>query len=256
MYESIIYKEEGRSAHIKLNKPPYNVLNIPMMEEINAALDVVASKEGNFNVLTITAEGDKSFSAGVDVADHTADKVDKMIEVFHGIFRRLEKLNLITIAGVKGAALGGGCELALGCDLIVAAENGKFGQPEIKLAVYPPIAITYLSKVVGVRRAFEIVLLGETYSANDAKAMGLVNQVLPLLGFDEAFKGYVQKFEQMSGSALKVTKGAFKKATGFDFESTLKVVEEIYLKELMSLHDAEEGLKSFLEKRKANWVHK
>lgn len=256
MFNLISYREEGRLAEIKLNKPPYNVLDIPMMEEINKALNRVIENEANLNALIIIAEGDKAFSAGVDVADHTADKVEKMIEVFHGIFRRLERLGIVTIAGVKGAALGGGCELALGCDLIVAAENAKFGQPEIKLAVFPPIAITYLSAIVGIKRAFEIVLSGENFSAQDAKVMGLVNQILPLEDFDNSFIGFAKRFEAMSGAAIKVTKSALKRAVNINFEKTLSEVENIYLKELMTLNDANEGLTSFLEKRKPNWMHK
>lgn len=256
MFKLINYKEEDRLAEIRLNKPPYNVLDIPMMEEINAALDKVIENQRHFNALIITAEGEKAFSAGVDVADHTADKVEKMIDVFHGIFRRLEKLDIVTVAGVKGAALGGGCELAIGCDLIIAAENAKFGQPEIKLAVFPPVAITYLAGVVGIKRAFEIVLLGENFSALDAKSMGLVNQILPLDGFDDAFANFARKFELMSGSALRVTKSALKKSINLNFEKTLSAVEEVYLKELMILQDANEGLNSFLEKRKPIWTHK
>lgn len=255
MYKYITFKIENRKAEIKINKPPYNVLDIVTMEELNQALDEVKKKEKDLNVLVITAEGDKAFSAGVDVADHTKEKTPKMLDVFHGIFRKLNTLEVITIAGVKGAALGGGCELAIGCDLIVAAENAKFGQPEIKLAVYPPIAITYLSHIVGVKRAFEIVILGENITAQDAKTMGLVNQVYPLDQFDEQFKVYVAKFESMSGSALKITKRAFGKALCLDFERTLSNVETLYLKELMELYDANEGIQSFLDKRKPNWRH-
>lgn len=256
MYKFIAVSSEGRKTEIKINKPPYNVLDIAMMEEINGALVEVKKNEKDYNVLVITSEGEKAFSAGVDVADHTAEKMDLMLDLFHGIFRRLETLELITIAGVKGAALGGGCELAIGCDLIAAADNAKFGQPEIKLAVFPPIAITYLASIVGVKRAMEIVVLGENVSAQDAKTMGLVNQVFPLVSFDADFTGYLKKFEAMSGSALKTTKKAFKKAVSFDFERTLETAEILYVKELMKLEDANEGINSFLEKRKAVWKHK
>lgn len=255
MYQFVNFSIEGRKAEIKINKPPYNVLDIATMDDINQALDEVKRNEKNLNVLVITAEGDKAFSAGVDVADHTKEKTPKMIDSFHGIFRRLELLDVVTIAGVKGAALGGGCELAIGCDLIVAADNAKFGQPEIKLAVYPPIAITYLSSIVGAKRAFEIVLLGENISAQEAKAIGLVNQLYPLDQFAEHFKAYVAKFETLSGSALKVTKKAFKKALCLDFERTLSNIETMYLKDLMDLYDANEGIQSFLEKRKPLWKH-
>ncbi|MCX8083985.1 MAG: enoyl-CoA hydratase-related protein, partial [Calditerrivibrio sp.] len=192
----------------------------------------------------------------VDVADHTKDKMELMLDSFHGIFRRLEMLDIITVAGVKGSALGGGCELAIGCDLIVCADNAKFGQPEIKLAVFPPIAITYLTQVVGRKRAFEIVVLGENISAEEAKVMGLVNQVFPLQEFEEKLKGYLKKFEAMSGSALKITKQAFKKSLAFDFERTLSNAEAMYVKDLMSLEDANEGINSFLEKRKPIWKNR
>lgn len=256
MFNFINYKKEGRSAEIKINKPPYNVLDIRTMDEINIALDDVKKSQQDLNVLLITAEGDKAFSAGVDVADHTSDKMERMLESFHGIFRRLDSLDIVTIAGVKGSALGGGCELAIGCDLIVCADNAKFGQPEIKLAVFPPIAITYLSQIVGTKKAFEIILLGENISAEEAKIYGLVNQIFPLQEFDVKLKDYIKKFEIMSGSALKVTKKTFKKSLKFNFEEILSQAERDYLKELMVLEDANEGINSFLEKRKPVWKHK
>lgn len=256
MYNFISFKKEGRVAEIKINKPPYNVLDIKTMDEINSALDEVKKSESELNVLVITSEGDKAFSAGVDVADHTKDKMELMLDSFHGIFRRLEMLDIVTIAGVKGSALGGGCELAIGCDLIVSADNAKFGQPEIKLAVFPPIALTYLTQIVGRKRAFEIIMLGENISAQEAKSMGLVNQIFPLSEFDDQLKNYVKKFEIMSGSALKVTKQAFKKALSFDFERVLGNMEVMYVKDLMSLEDANEGINSFLEKRKPIWKNK
>lgn len=256
MFNYITYKKEGRIAEIKINRPPYNVLDIKTMDEINLALDDVKKSEKDLNVLLITSEGDKAFSAGVDVADHTSDKMEKMLDSFHGIFRRLEMLEIATVAGVKGAALGGGCELAIGCDLIVCADNAKFGQPEIKLAVFPPVAITYLTQIVGRKRAFEIIILGENITAEEAKAIGLVNQVFPLKDFNENLMAYLKKFEAMSGAALKVTKQTFKKALNFDFERTLSTAEAMYIKDLMSLEDANEGINSFLEKRKPVWRNK
>lgn len=256
MYNFILYKKEGRMAEIRINKPPYNVLDIKTMDEINSALDDVKKSEKDLNVLLITSEGDKAFSAGVDVADHTKDKMELMLDSFHGIFRRLEMLEIVTVAGVKGSALGGGCELAIGCDLIVCADNAKFGQPEIKLAVFPPVAITYLTQIVGRKRAFEIIILGENIGADEAKAIGLVNQVFTLQEFNEKLMAYLKKFELMSGSALRVTKQAFKKALFFDFERTLSTAEAMYVKDLMSLEDANEGINSFLEKRKPSWKNK
>lgn len=256
MFNFIQYNKEGRVAEIRINKPPYNILDIKTMEEINNALEDVKKSENDFNVLLITSEGDKAFSAGVDVADHTKDKMEVMLNVFHGIFRRLEALDIVTVAGVKGSALGGGCELAIGCDLIICADNAKFGQPEIKLAVFPPVAITYLSQIVGTKKALEIILLGENLSAEEAKVLGLVNQVFPLKDYEEKSKDYIKKFEVMSGSALKITKRAFKKSLSFNFEGVLSQAEEDYISKLMTLEDPNEGINSFMEKRKPLWRHR
>ncbi len=253
-YNYIKLEIEGRAGYLTINKPPYNVLDIPMMKEINDALDKL--KNEDLNILVINSEGDKAFSAGVDVSDHTEDKVDEMIEVFHGIFKKLNNLPYVTLAAVKGAALGGGCELALFCDLIVAADNLKIGQPEIKLAVFPPIALLMLSKMLPEKRAFEVILGGETFNAQQAYDMGLVNKVVQLENFNDELAGYVKIFTKMSGSALKVTKEAFKKVRNLSFDEGLPVIEDLYMNKLMKLEDAEEGLKSFMEKRKPEWKHK
>ena len=139
-FKFITYGVAGGLATLTINKPPFNVLDIPMMEEINVALDACLAAN-DVKLLLITGAGEKAFSAGVEVADHTPDKVDRMIEVFHGIFRRLNRMPMPTLAAMNGAALGGGMELAIACDMLVAAGGAKFGQPEIKLAVFPPIEI-------------------------------------------------------------------------------------------------------------------
>jgi cyclohexa-1,5-dienecarbonyl-CoA hydratase len=222
---------------------------------MNSALDELRNDDSIF-VLVLTSAGDKAFSAGVDVADHTEDKVDEMIEVFHGIFKRLDEFSGITIAGVKGAALGGGCEVAIFCDMIFAADNLKIGQPEIKLAAFPPIALLTLPKIIPQKKAFEMILGGEVFRAEEALNIGLVNKVVPLDKFEEELDNFVKIFSSLSGSALKVTKQAFNKVKNLPFKDGLPEIEDIYLNKLMKLADAEEGLKSFLEKRKPVWTHK
>lgn len=243
-------------AWISINRPPLNVLDIPTMEEMNRALVEVRQRETQFRVLVITAEGDKAFSAGVDVADHTPDKVDRMTELFHGIFRNLESLEIPTIAAAKGAALGGGGELAIGCDMCVAADNLKIGQPEIKVGVFPPVAAVILPRVIPPKRAYELVLGGEAIRAEEAKALGLVNRVVPLASFDEELKKFLAMFTTLSGSVLRATKRALVAGKLGTFNEALDRVEKVYLKELMPLADATEGLTAFLEKRPAVWKHK
>ncbi len=254
-YKFIKTEVKDNVGYLIINKPPYNVLDIPTMKEMNEALDDFKDRD-DLNVLVLTAEGDKAFSAGVDVADHTEDKVDEMIEVFHGIFKRLNEIPYITIAAVKGAALGGGCEVAIFCDMIFAADNIKIGQPEIQLAVFPPIALLVLPKIIPTKKAFEMILGGGTFRAEEALNMGLVNKIVELDKFDEELNNFLNQFSKLSRSALKVTKKAFRKVGLLEFEKGLPLIEDIYLNELMKLEDAHEGLTSFLEKRKPVWKHK
>lgn len=243
-------------AYISTNRPPLNVLDIPTMQEINIALLDVKAKEGSLKALVITAEGPKAFSAGVDVADHTADKMDMMIGVFHDIFRNMETLSLPVIAAVKGAALGGGCEYALCCDMVVAADNLKIGQPEIQVGVFPPIAAVMLPRVIPEKKAFELLMNGSVIKAEEAKAYGLVNQVWPLDSFDESFAKWLKSFTSLSASVMKETKKAIRAAKGLPFNDALSKVEKLYLGDLMKTKDAHEGLAAFMEKRAPVWTDK
>ncbi|MEW6490906.1 MAG: enoyl-CoA hydratase-related protein [Thermodesulfobacteriota bacterium] len=254
-YKFIKTWDADGAAWISVNRPPLNVLDISTMIELNQALTAVKAREGEVRALVITAEGEKAFSAGVDVGDHTPDKVDRMIEVFHEIFRNLDRLEIPTIAAVRGAALGGGCELAIFCDMIVAADTLKIGQPEIKVGVFPPLAAVALPYLIPEKRAFELIAGGEVIRAQEALALGLVNRVVPLASFDEEFGKFLRVFTTLSGSVLRATKKAIRAARGQSFPEALARVERIYLGELMPTEDAQEGLAAFLEKRAPVWRH-
>ncbi len=255
-YKFLKVWEADKVAYISTNHPPLNVLDIATMEEINAALKDVKAREAGLKALVICAEGDKAFSAGVDVADHTEDKVEKMIEVFHDIFRNMDKLELPIIAAAKGMTLGGGCEYVLFCDVIVAADNLKIGQPEIKVGVFPPVAAVLLARFISEKKALELLLTGDVIRAEEAKALGLVNHVYPIAEFDQNFARFLKGFTSLSGSVLRQTKKAMKAASGFDFPAVLAKVEKQYLGEMMKLDDAKEGLTAFMEKRAPVWTDK
>ena len=251
-FQFIQYGAVDGLATLAINRPPFNVLDIPTMVEVNVALDACKADE-SVKLLVVTGVGEKAFSAGVEVADHTPDKVDKMIEVFHGIFRRLQKMPMPTIAAVNGAALGGGLELAIGCDMIVAVAGAKLGQPEIKLAVFPPVAAALLPRLVPPARAMEILLGGENFSAEEGHAMGLVNRVFPKETFAVDVQSFLAPYLKLSRVALLSARKAIREAAGKPFDSALDAAENIYLKELMLTNDAQEGLAAFLEKRKPAW---
>jgi cyclohexa-1,5-dienecarbonyl-CoA hydratase len=250
----IIVEKTKNIGKIIFNNGPLNILTISMMEQINNALEGFLQDESLKAV--IFDHNGKAFSAGVDIGDHMDDKAPKMIKEFHGIFRKLNKLKCPTIASIKGAALGGGCEIAIFCDMVFTSNKAKFGQPEIKVGVLPPIAVLVFPQIIGNKKAFELIMLGEIIDANEAYRLGISNYVFPLDVYDQEFGKFIESFNDLSTIVLQHTKKAFKKALGIDFETKLDEIEEFYLKELMSTHDANEGLQAFLEKRPPNWQNR
>ncbi len=250
-YQHIEETLEGGLGTITLNRPPVNILNIAMMEEINEVLEAWQGKK-DLKVVLFNAKG-KCFSAGVDVGEHMGDLAPKMIEVFHGMFRLMDRLGTPTIASVYGSCLGGGCELALFCDLVLASEDAKFGQPEIQVGVFPPIAAQLLPRIIGRKAAMDLILSGRIVSAVEAMQMGLVNKVVPKEELEPATSEYVKPYLKLSAEVLRKTKKAVTAGLRDDLEPSLQVIEGIYLDELMKTADANEGLKAFMEKRKPEW---
>ncbi|MFB3884530.1 MAG: enoyl-CoA hydratase/isomerase family protein [Thermodesulfobacteriota bacterium] len=238
-------------AYLTLNRAPLNVLNIEMMEEMNAYLEGL-KKEKSLKLLVIQAAG-KAFSAGVDVGEHLGDLVYKMIEVFHKIFRLMDALKVPSVAVVNGSALGGGCEVALYCDMVIATERAKFGQPEIQVGVFPPIAALILPRIIGRKKAMELILAGDVISAQEALSLGLINKIVPEASLSQEVNGFIEKFTKLSGIILKLTKEAALAGLNDDMDQGLKAIEKVYLDKAMKTHDATEGLKAFLEKRKPTW---
>ena len=253
-FKNIRVNFEDDIGTILFDRPPLNVLNIEMMREINTALKDLASNPGL--KLVIFKGAGKAFSAGVDVSEHTQDKVNEMIEVFHEIFRHLNDMKVPTVAAVNGAALGGGCELAIFCDIVLASAKAKFGQPEIKVGVFPPIAAVMFPRLIDQKKAFELILTGDLISAEEAKSLGLVNQVFPVEEFDEKTNEFINKFTGLSAAVLKLSKISINQTLGLTYPDAIKNVEDVYLNELMKTYDANEGLKAFLEKREPVWKHK
>ncbi|MFQ6102624.1 MAG: enoyl-CoA hydratase/isomerase family protein, partial [Anaerolineae bacterium] len=241
-FEHILFEVSDGAARLTLNKPPLNVLDIAMMREIATALEGL-NEDPTVKVLVFeAAEGSKTFSAGVDVSEHIADKVEEMIEVFHRIFRLLDGLEIPTVAVVDGAALGGGCELVLFCDMVIASERASFGQPEIQVGVLPPIAVVALPDIIGPKKAMEMVLTGDRIRAAEAERLGLVNQVVPTEELRATADEFLGKLTKLSGAVLRLTKRAVRIGSVGTFADGLTAVEELYLGPLMDTEDAHEGL--------------
>lgn len=253
-WEFIHLETKEGVARLTLDRPPLNVLNIAAMDEVNRALQGLLA-DTSLKVLAISGKG-RAFSAGVDVADHTEEKVEVMLRQFHNIFHKLAALEAVTVAIVHGLALGGGCELAIFCDLVVASESARFGQPEINVGVFPPIAAVVMPRVLPEKRALELLFTGDTIDGKEAYALGLVSRVVPEDRLASEAEVMIGKLAGKSAPVLRLAKRATLAARGLPFKAAVERTEEIYLKALMSCQDVSEGLSAFMEKRKPVWKNR
>jgi len=252
-FQHIKFRIEDRVARITFSRPPVNILNIAMMREINAALNSCALTRDLAAIVFDAASDCRAFSAGVAVEEHAEETIFQMLDSFHAIFRALEQMARPTIAVLDGPALGGGCELVAACDIAIASNRARFGQPEIKLGVFPPVAAVLLPRVIGDKRARELILTGEMIDAEEALRLGLVNYLVASEELEAKTSELLSKFRELSATALEHTKRAIDAGQGRSLDSALKQVEDMYLHELMKTYDATEGISSFVEKRKPVW---
>src|SRR5437588_9498055 len=255
-YEHIQFRVEDRVGRVTFDRPPLNIFTIAMMREVERALTECMGARDMVAVVFEAAEGSRAFSAGVSVEEHQPETVYQMLESFHNVFRTLEQLAKPVVAVVDGSALGGGCELVAACDIVVAASRAKFGQPEIKLGVFPPVAAVLLPRLVGERRARELLLTGEIFDAQEALRLGLVTHVVEGERLEAKLQEILARLRELSAPALEMTRRAMDAGRGRPFLEALARVEDIYLNELMKTEDAQEGVKAFMEKRKPEWKNK
>jgi cyclohexa-1,5-dienecarbonyl-CoA hydratase len=238
-------------ARITLNNSPVNVIDMPMMEELTT---VLADIESDAQIYAIVLRGDgDNFSAGVDIAAHTPDKVNSMVEKFHGVVRSLIASKKVTIAAVHGNCLGGGAELAMMCDIVITSDDATWGFPEIRLGCFPPIAATALGALIGQKRASDLILTGATTLGTEAAEIGLATRAVTADNMDAAIKEAIEHLQKLSPVALAIAKKAIYSWDSIHFDKGLARSEKIYLEELMKTEDAREGIKAFLEKRNPMW---
>jgi cyclohexa-1,5-dienecarbonyl-CoA hydratase len=242
----------GALLKVVLDAPKGNVLDGVMMASLNALLDELRAQK-DLKLLWFTGEGDH-FSFGASVPEHVREKAPAMLAGFHGLFLRLADLSVTTAATVRGRCLGGGMELATYCHRVVAHPKALLGQPEIQLAVLPPVASLVLPFRVGQAHADDLCITGRTVPAAEALAMGLVDEVTEdpdsaLLAWAE--RELVPKSAAALRHAVRAARWQFHKT----LRAELKAVEKMYLEELMATHDANEGLAAFLEKRPPQYTN-
>lgn len=248
------FEKTNGVARITLNRPKFNMMDIDMMSELNGLLEGLL-EDHDLKCVAVDAVG-KHFCTGVEVADHKPENVDDMIAVFNRIFELTEQLEVPIIAVVQGYCLGGGMELAIACDSIIAAEGAQFGQPEIKVGFFPPYAAMRLPLLVGPAKAIEICTTGKFYSAAEARELGFVSHVFPDDQLAEAAEKMIKEITANSPLIIRLNKRAVKKHLGLAFKPALEGVSDLFLNTLMKTEDTLEGIASYEEKRKPEWKNK
>jgi cyclohexa-1,5-dienecarbonyl-CoA hydratase len=239
-------------ARITLSNPPLNVIDIRMMEEMRAALELLEVRP-EISVI-VFAGSERAFSSGVEIAEHTAEKIRNTLAAFHSVIRAIVASRKLTLAAVHRHCLGGGAELALMCDIIYATPDSVWGFPEIKLACYPPVASVALSATVGQKLAAEMILTGRTLTGEEALAAGLVNGVAE--DPETLVQECVSRVSQLSPAALAIAKKAVYSWDAIHFDKGLARAEQIYFDDLMKTADAHEGIAAHMERRRPNWANK
>ncbi len=257
-YESILIERRDRVAIITINRPEKrNALNIQTRAEGAAALDEL-SEDDSVRVVIFTGAGDKAFVAGADIAEFAGRTAlaQRAIMLDRGLFNAVDTFPKPVIAMVNGYCLGGGCELALACDIRIASETASFGQPEINLGIIPGGGGTQrLTRLVGEGKAMEMILTGEIINAQEAFRLGLANHVVPADQLQTKTMEVANRIADKSPVALRLAKEAVKAASRSNLDEGLRREVDLFAL-CFSSEDKDEGVSAFLEKRKADFKGK
>jgi len=238
-------------SRITLNRPPANVLSVELMQELGAAIESLEYQKEVKLVLLFGAG--RYFSAGFELADHLGDRAYMMLEGFRRVFESLAKVDKPTLAVVAGPALGAGSILAAGCDMALAAQSAKFGHPEIRGGVFNTIATALLPRLIGRKRAYELLLLGASVTASDAERLGLISRAVPDERLEAEVAVLVQRFQETSAPVMQLARRAIAGGLDLPFDDAVRHAEDVYLNQLLATQDVEEGLRAVAEKRKPAW---
>ena len=254
-FENILYEEGAGRVTVTINRPPLNLIDLETFQEMQRALRRARKVEG-LKALVLTGSGEQAFSAGITIESFTPERIQGFLDVARGTMGILEEMDVVTIAAIKGLALGGGCELASCCDLILAADTAQFGFPEVKAGLFPPVGVAVLPRLVGLRKALELVLTGDIIGPHEAQKLGLVNLVHPLEEFDRAVTRFVGRINRASAAVLRIARRAIYASADTNLKTALDRSGSLYLHDLMNTEDAHEGLAAFREHRRPRWKNR
>lgn len=257
-FNNLTLEKKENVAILKINRPKaLNALNTDTLLELDNAIDVL-DKDQDVNVIVLSGEG-KAFVAGADILEmkeKTASEGREFGKLGSDVFRKIEIMEKPVIAAVNGFALGGGCELSMACDIRIASEKAKFGQPEVGLGITPGFSGTQrLSRLVGTAKAKELIFTGDMVDANTAEKIGLVNQVVSKEDLMNSALEMAEKISSKAQLAVRYSKAAINRGIETDIETGIEIEKDLFGL-CFSTEDQKEGMNAFIEKRKPNFKNK
>ncbi len=253
-FQFVRYHAEAALARLTLDRPEHNLLNERMLTELASGIELLGN-ESDIKLIVLDSAA-KAFCGGIELGEYTRRRVFEMLDAFHRAFTAILDTAKPLLVVVNGPAFGGGAELAALGDLVVATPRALFAQPEIKLGVFPPLGAVILPYVIGPKLALELVLTGETITAERALDIGLVNRVVPEEQLEKTVNELIAQVTSQSGPVLTMAKKAILGGMGMSLREGVRQSMKIYLNELSDLEDSQEGLRALAEKRAPRWKNR
>jgi len=253
-FQFVKVRLEGEVARLTLDRPEHNLLNERMLAELAMGITTLGERR-NIKLLVLDSAA-KTFCGGIELGEYTQRRVFQLLDSFHGAFLAMLDTAKPLLVVVNGPAFGGGAELAALGDLVIATPKAKFAQPEIKLGVFPPLAAAILPYLLGPKHALELVLTGETISAERARELGLVNWLVPEEDLQKKVDEVIAKVTAQSGPVLTMAKKAIMGSLGLPLRDGVRNSMKVFLNELADLEDSQEGLRALVEKRPPKWKNR
>jgi len=253
-FQFVKHRQEESVAYLTLDRPEHNLLNERMLAELAAGISSFGERPDI--KLIVLESAVKAFCGGIELGEYTQRRVFQLLDAFHSAFSAMLDTSKPVLVVVNGPAYGGGAELAALGDLVIATPKARFAQPEIKLGVFPPLAAVILPYIVGPKLALELVLTGETLTAERARDLGLVNWVVAPEELPNKVREVVAKVAAQSGPVLTMAKKAILGSLGLSLRDGVRSSMKVFLNELGDLEDSQEGLRALVEKRAPKWKNR
>lgn len=249
----INFQITDRIAHIELARPPLNVLTMTALTEIGQVLESTINTPGVCAVLFTATPEARAFCAGVEITEYRGTTAYQTLMAFHDLFRLLDEMGKPVVVAVNGTALGGGCDLAVFADIVIASEQATFALPEVRVGLFPTLASVLLPQMIGAKRAAHMILTGAQINAQTAANWGLVSHLVTAEQMTAKIEEVLQSLRLLSAASLGMARRALHSNTVLNVGEALQRVEKLYLEQLMSLEDATEGVTALVEKRRPEW---